>query len=142
MAHRPGCSVEVTTSKMIDKIHDMVLSYRRIKVREIFEATGISQGTVFSILHGKLGVEKILARLGRVFCLSRRLEAISRQGPSTPETGNRPPMCQSKWRADRAATRVPIPLFMQRRIDAIVWSTLRLFWRFSVAMLTRFGVYT
>ena len=30
--------------------------------REIVEATGISQGTVFSILHEKLCVEKIWAR--------------------------------------------------------------------------------
>ena len=40
----------------------MVLSGRRIKVREIVEATRISQGTVFSILLEKLGVEKISAR--------------------------------------------------------------------------------
>ena len=50
------------TSEIIDKIHDMVLSDRWIKVREIVEATGISQGTVFSILHEKLNVKKILAR--------------------------------------------------------------------------------
>ena len=39
------CSVrpaKVTTSDMIYKIYDMVLSDRRIKVREIVEATGIS----------------------------------------------------------------------------------------------------
>ena len=54
--------MEVITPEMIDKIYDMVLSDRRIKVREIIEATGISQGTVFSILHRKLGVKKILAR--------------------------------------------------------------------------------
>ena len=47
---------------MIDKIHDMVLSDRRIKVREIVEATGISQGTVFLLSHEKLGVKKISAR--------------------------------------------------------------------------------
>ena len=55
-------SVEVTTPEMIDKIHDMVLTDQRIKVREIVETTGISQGTVFSILHEKLGVKKISAR--------------------------------------------------------------------------------
>ncbi|KRT82814.1 hypothetical protein AMK59_4569 [Oryctes borbonicus] len=44
---------------MIDKIHPMVLNDRRIKVREIPEATGISQGIASSILHEKLGVEKI-----------------------------------------------------------------------------------
>ena len=49
---------KVTTPEMIDKIHDMVLSDRRIKVCEIIVATGISQGTVFSILYEKLGVKK------------------------------------------------------------------------------------
>lgn len=57
--NRSGRPVEVVTHEMIDKIYDMVLSDRRIKVREIAEATGISQGTVFSILHEKLGVKKI-----------------------------------------------------------------------------------
>ena len=54
--------VEVTTPEMIDKIHDIVLSDQRIKEREIVEATGISQGTVFSILHEKYGVKKIFAQ--------------------------------------------------------------------------------
>ncbi|GBM23467.1 hypothetical protein AVEN_181582-1 [Araneus ventricosus] len=36
-----GRPEEVTSSEKIDKIHDMVLSHRRIKVREIVEATGI-----------------------------------------------------------------------------------------------------
>ena len=57
--HRSGRPVEATTPEIINKIHDMVLSDRRIKVREIVEATGISQDTVFSILHQKLCVKKI-----------------------------------------------------------------------------------
>lgn len=60
--HRPGRPVEVTTPEMIDRIHDMIINDRRIKFREIVEATGISQGTVFSILHEKLGVKKLSAR--------------------------------------------------------------------------------
>ncbi|GBO13824.1 hypothetical protein AVEN_246323-1 [Araneus ventricosus] len=52
----------MTSSEMIDKIHDMALSDRRIKVREIAEATGIFQGTVFSIFHEKVGVKKISSR--------------------------------------------------------------------------------
>ena len=55
--HRSGRPVEVTTPEMVDEIHDMVLSDRRIKVREIVEDTGISQGTVFSILHEKLSAK-------------------------------------------------------------------------------------
>ena len=38
---------------MIDKIHEMVFNDRRIKVREIVEATGISKVIVFLILHKK-----------------------------------------------------------------------------------------
>ena len=91
---RSGRSVEMNTPEMIEKIHDMVLSDRRIKVREIVEATGILQGTVFSISHEKLGVKK------------------SRQD------GCR--VCSDG------------------RINAIVWWTLRLFWRFSIAILTNF----
>ena len=60
--HRSGRPEEVTTPEMIDKIHDMVLSDRRIKVRKIVKATGISQGIVFLILHEKLGVKKISAK--------------------------------------------------------------------------------
>ena len=60
--HCSGRPVEVTTPEMINRIHNMILSDRQIKVREKFEATGISQGTVFSILHEKLGVKKISAR--------------------------------------------------------------------------------
>ena len=45
--HRSGRLMEMTTPEMIVKIHNMVLSDRQIKVHEIVEATGISQGTVF-----------------------------------------------------------------------------------------------
>ena len=40
--HRSGRPVKVTTPEMIDKIHNMLLSDRRIKVREIVEGTDIS----------------------------------------------------------------------------------------------------
>ena len=59
---RSGRPVEATIPEIIDKIHDRVLSDRWIKVREMFELTGILQGTVFSILHEKFGVKKISAR--------------------------------------------------------------------------------
>uniref|UniRef100_A0A1B6LP53 Mos1 transposase HTH domain-containing protein n=1 Tax=Graphocephala atropunctata TaxID=36148 RepID=A0A1B6LP53_9HEMI len=57
-----GRPVEVTTPEMCDKILDMVMNDRRIKVCEIAETTGISQDTVFTILHKNLGVKKIVAR--------------------------------------------------------------------------------
>ena len=40
--HRSGGSVKVTTLEMIDKIHEMVVSDRRIKVRAIVDATCVS----------------------------------------------------------------------------------------------------
>lgn len=46
-----GLPVEVTTLEKTDKIHNMVLCNLRIKVSEIIETPGISQCTVFSILH-------------------------------------------------------------------------------------------
>ena len=60
--HRSGRPVEVTPPEMIDRIHDMVLCERRIKVREIVEFAGISQGAVFLILHEKLAVKRIPAK--------------------------------------------------------------------------------
>lgn len=60
--NRPGRPVEVSTPEMIEKIRKMILDDRRLKVREIVEATGISQGAVVSILHDKLSLKKITAR--------------------------------------------------------------------------------
>ena len=41
-AERPGRPKEVTSQEMIDKIHDIVLNNRRLKVREISETVNIS----------------------------------------------------------------------------------------------------
>ena len=49
--------------KMIDNILDIVLSARRIKVRDIGKAKGISKCTMALILRENLGVKKISARL-------------------------------------------------------------------------------
>lgn len=60
-------------SKLFDKIHDMVLSKRRIRVRELLEATGLSQGIVFSIFHEKLGVQNIPTRcVPRLFLVENK----------------------------------------------------------------------
>ena len=53
-AERSGRPVEVSTAETIEKIHDMVLADRRLKVREIAEAMGISHGSVVSILNDHL----------------------------------------------------------------------------------------
>ena len=44
------------------KIHDLVLTDRRLKVREIAETVGISKDCVGHILHEILGMRKLSAR--------------------------------------------------------------------------------
>lgn len=39
---------------MIDKIHDMVMSYRRLKMREIVTAVSILNDRVYNILYQHL----------------------------------------------------------------------------------------
>ena len=59
---RSGRPIEAATPEIIDKIHDIVLTDRQVKVRELVEATGISHGTMISILHEQLGMKKLSAR--------------------------------------------------------------------------------
>jgi len=61
-AERSGRPVEVTTQEIIDKIHDMVMDDRRVKVREIASAVGISNERVHNILHKHLDMKKLSAR--------------------------------------------------------------------------------
>ena len=55
-------SVEVVTSGIIEKAHDIILNNQRVKLREIFEVIGISHGMAITILHGKLSMKKLSAR--------------------------------------------------------------------------------
>ncbi|KAG5342896.1 SETMR methyltransferase, partial [Acromyrmex heyeri] len=61
-APRSGRPIEAATPDIIDKVHDIVLTDRRMKVRELVKATGISHGTVISILyeHGNRWVPRLL----------------------------------------------------------------------------------
>lgn len=59
---RSGRPKSATTPEIVDKVHDMVLEDRRIKVREIEEAIGISYERVVHILHNELGMKKMCAR--------------------------------------------------------------------------------
>ncbi|EGI61648.1 Histone-lysine N-methyltransferase SETMAR [Acromyrmex echinatior] len=61
-ASRSGRSIEAATPEIIDKVHNIVLTDRRVKVREFVEVTSISHGTVISILHEQLGIKKLPAR--------------------------------------------------------------------------------
>ncbi|KYN44167.1 hypothetical protein ALC56_01389, partial [Trachymyrmex septentrionalis] len=53
---------EFKRGEIIDKVHDIVLTDRRVKVRVLVEATSISHGTVISILHEQLGMKKLSTR--------------------------------------------------------------------------------
>lgn len=61
-AERPGRPIEVTTEAMVNKIHDIVLEDRRVKIREIADAMHISNERVFYVLHNILGMKKLSAR--------------------------------------------------------------------------------
>lgn len=58
----PGRPMEVTTEDMVNKIHDIVLADRRVKVREIADIVHISIERIQNILHEKLGMRKLSAR--------------------------------------------------------------------------------
>ena len=58
-AERSGRPVEVATPATIEKIRNIVLADRRLKVRQIVEAIGISHGLVVSILKDHLGMKKL-----------------------------------------------------------------------------------
>ena len=61
-APRSGRPIEAATPEIIDKVHDIVLTDRRVKVLKLVEATGISHDTVISILQEQLGMKKLSAR--------------------------------------------------------------------------------
>lgn len=61
-APRSGRPKEVTTEEMINKIHDIVLNDRRVKVREISDMVNISKERVGNILHEVLNMKKLSAR--------------------------------------------------------------------------------
>lgn len=61
-ALRPEAPKKAIMATIIDKIHTMVLADRRIKVRELAEATGISIEQVNLILHNELFLKKLYAR--------------------------------------------------------------------------------
>ncbi|EZA55747.1 Histone-lysine N-methyltransferase SETMAR, partial [Ooceraea biroi] len=61
-APRPGARKTAVTPEIIDKVHDMVLADRRVKVRKLTEAMGISTERVHFILHNELDMKKLCAR--------------------------------------------------------------------------------
>ena len=71
-APRSERPIETAMPEIIDKVHDIVLTDRRMKVRELVEATGLSHGTVISILHEQLGMKKLWTKHGSIISHSRR----------------------------------------------------------------------
>ena len=59
---RPGRLADVVTAEIIKKAHDMILAYRRTKMREVTEAAVVSYGTAIKIWHAKLKMRKLFLR--------------------------------------------------------------------------------
>ncbi|XP_031328764.1 uncharacterized protein LOC116159819 [Photinus pyralis] len=59
---RPGRPNEVTTPEMINKVHNMIMADRRIKLRELVEALNIPNERVHNIIHHHLDMKKLSAR--------------------------------------------------------------------------------
>ena len=62
--------------RIIDKVHDIVLPNRRVKVRELVEATGISHGTVISIAR-IIGYEKVIGKMPRLFTVDHKRDHVT-----------------------------------------------------------------
>src|SRR6476619_744441 len=57
---RPGRPIEVTTEDMVNKIHDVVLADRRVKIREIADIVSISIERIQKYSTRKIGHEKAI----------------------------------------------------------------------------------
>ncbi|XP_025155966.1 histone-lysine N-methyltransferase SETMAR-like [Harpegnathos saltator] len=76
-AERSGRPVEATTPKIIDKIHNIVMNDRRIKVREIASAVGISTERAHNILHQHLDMKKLFSRwVPRLLTVDQKLNRV------------------------------------------------------------------
>ena len=59
---RPGRPADVISQEMIDPVERLVLNNRRIKVAQFASECGISNGSVYTIIHEHLGMSKVSAR--------------------------------------------------------------------------------
>ena len=59
---RPGLPADVISQEMIDCVERLVLINRRIKVTELASECGISNGSVYTIIHEHLGMSEVSAR--------------------------------------------------------------------------------
>ena len=59
---RPGRPADVISQEMIDRVERLVRNNCRIKVAELASECGISNGSVYTIIHEHLGMSKVSAR--------------------------------------------------------------------------------
>ena len=67
----------MATNEVCDSVEKLVIHNRRIKVREIAVAMGISTGGVQAILHDNVGLLKVFARwVPRMFSVFQRVDRV------------------------------------------------------------------
>ena len=59
---RPGHPADVISQEMIDRVERLVLNNRRIKVAKLASECGVSNGSVYTIIHEHLGMSKVSAK--------------------------------------------------------------------------------
>ena len=59
---RPGCPADVISQEMIDHVERLVLNNRRIRVAKLASECGISNKSVYTIIHEHLGTSKVSPR--------------------------------------------------------------------------------
>ena len=58
---RPGRPADVISQEMIDRVERLVLNNYRIKAAELASECGISNGSVYTIIHEHLGMSNVSA---------------------------------------------------------------------------------
>ena len=61
---RPGRPADVISQEMIDRVEGLVLNNRRIKVAELASECGISNGSVYTIIHEHFRHVKSICQVG------------------------------------------------------------------------------
>ncbi|XP_071083885.1 histone-lysine N-methyltransferase SETMAR-like [Haliotis cracherodii] len=83
---RPGRPVEVTNDQTSEAVRQLVVKGRRMKVSEMVKALDISEGSVHTILHDRLGMRKLSARWVPK-CLSDDQKVVQTKEQSKQWTG-------------------------------------------------------
>lgn len=65
-AERSGRPNTAVTEENIKKVRKIVLTDRKLKLKEIAEASKLSEGSVFTILHEHLGMKKLIDKKNKI----------------------------------------------------------------------------